>query len=71
MTGRGEMGARPHADRGLHRGGSRRPGTYRVYLETNSGLAPALGLYRSAGFVDLPAQPTSYARCDVWMELRF
>ena len=30
----------------------------------------ALALYRSFGFVDLPAQPTPYARCDVWMELR-
>ena len=45
-------------------------GAIRLYLETNSSLAPALHLYRSAGFVDLPAQPTPYARCDVWMELR-
>jgi putative acetyltransferase len=44
---------------------------HRVYLESNSALTPALNLYRSAGFVDLPSQPTPYARCDVWMELRF
>jgi putative acetyltransferase len=50
---------------------ARAAGAYRVYLESNSALAPALGLYRSAGFVELPAQDTPYARCDVWMELRF
>ncbi len=41
----------------------------RLYLETNSGLAPALGLYRAVGFVDLPARDTAYARADVFMEL--
>ncbi len=43
----------------------------RLYLETNSSLAPALGLYRAMGFVDLDPSmrpPTDYARCDVWME---
>lgn len=46
-------------------------GARRLYLETNSSLAPALGLYRTMGFVDLDAAmrpPTDYARCDVWME---
>lgn len=46
-------------------------GAPRLYLETNSSLGPALGLYRAMGFVDLdPAmRPASdYARCDVWME---
>jgi putative acetyltransferase len=41
----------------------------RLYLETNSSLAPALALYRSMGFRDLPPADTPYARCDVWMEL--
>jgi len=41
----------------------------RLYLETNSGLAPALKLYRSMGFVDLPPTDTPYARADVFMEL--
>lgn len=50
---------------------ARATGAHRVYLESNSALAPALNLYRSAGFVDLPPAPTPYARCDVWMELRF
>jgi GNAT superfamily N-acetyltransferase len=49
---------------------ARAAGAHRVYLESNSALAPALSLYRSAGFVDLPPAPTPYARCDVWMELR-
>ena len=46
-------------------------GARRLYLETNSSLGPALGLYRASGFVDLDpaARPASdYARCDVWME---
>ena len=42
----------------------------RLYLETNSGLAPALGLYRAMGFVDLPTRETPYARADVFMERR-
>src|ERR1700722_5932304 len=37
---------------------ARAAGAHRVYLESNSALAPALALYRSAGFVDLPSQPT-------------
>ena len=45
-------------------------GATRLYLETNSSLAPALGLYRAMGFVDMDAQPTAYARCNVWMERR-
>jgi len=44
-------------------------GAPKLYLETNSALAPALGLYRAMGFVDLPRQDTPYARCDVWMAL--
>lgn len=46
-------------------------GARRLYLETNSSLGPALGLYRAMGFTDLdPAMrpATDYARCDVWME---
>ena len=44
-------------------------GARRLYLETNSGLAPALGLYRAMGFRDAPpAGPGDYARGDVWME---
>ena len=49
---------------------ARRLGAGRLYLETNSGLAPALGLYRSFGFKDVDsAEPSPYARADVKMEL--
>jgi N-acetylglutamate synthase-like GNAT family acetyltransferase len=45
-------------------------GAARLYLETNSGLAPALALYRSFGFLEVtPAEPSPYARADVCMEL--
>ena len=43
-------------------------GARRLYLETNSSLAPALGLYRAMGFVDLAPVETAYARADVFME---
>ena len=46
-------------------------GARRLYLETNSSLGPALGLYRAMGFVDLAPEmrpPSDYARVDVWME---
>lgn len=43
-------------------------GAPRLYLETNSALAPALGLYRAMGFKDLPSQASPYARADVFME---
>ncbi len=43
-------------------------GAPRLYLETNSALAPALALYRAMGFRELAKQETEYARCDVWME---
>lgn len=46
-------------------------GAARLYLETNSGLAPALGLYRAMGFHDLAPAETAYARADVFMERRY
>jgi len=47
-------------------------GAHRLYLETNSGLAPALGLYRTMGFTDVAAPDhNDYARGDVWMERRY
>ncbi len=50
---------------------ARQAGAARLYLETNSTLAPALGLYRRFGFqVVQPAEPSPYARADVVMELR-
>ena len=46
-------------------------GATRLYLETNSGLAPALGLYRAMGFKDLAPTDTPYVRADVFMERRY
>jgi putative acetyltransferase len=46
-------------------------GATRLYLETNSGLAPALGLYRAMGFKDLAPTETPYVRADVFMERRY
>ncbi len=42
----------------------------RLYLETNASQTHAIALYNRFGFVDLPPQPTPYARCNVWMEKR-
>jgi len=50
---------------------ARAAGATRLYLETNSSLAPALALYRAFGFVEItPPEPSPYARADVVMELR-
>jgi ribosomal protein S18 acetylase RimI-like enzyme len=70
--------AEPYKGRGLGRAlmaaaveRAKAAGAPRLYLETNSGLAPALALYRSFGFREItPAEPSPYARADVCMELR-
>lgn len=49
---------------------ARDAGATRLYLETNSAQTHAIALYRRFGFIDLPPQPTPYARCNVWMEKR-
>jgi ribosomal protein S18 acetylase RimI-like enzyme len=48
---------------------ARAAGAPRLYLETNSSLGPALGLYRAMGFRHLAPVATDYARADVFMEL--
>jgi GNAT superfamily N-acetyltransferase len=48
-----------------------RLGAPRLYLETNSSLAPAIGLYRAMGFQHLAPVATDYARADVFMERRY
>ncbi len=49
----------------------RKSGKKRIVLETNSKLAAALHIYRSAGFIEMAPDPnTKYTRCDLWMELR-
>ena len=53
---------------------ARAAGAPRLYLESNTALPPALALYRSVGFVDVPKErrpPKAYARVNVWMELIF
>jgi putative acetyltransferase len=67
-TVRGTGLGRALMDRCIEAG--REAGAPRLYLETNSSLAPARALYLAAGFKDLPPAPTPYARCDTWMELR-
>ena len=63
--GRALMAAMRRARRGA-------AGAPRLYLETNSSLAPALALYRTFGFVEItPPEPSPYARADVVMELKF
>ena len=47
-------------------------GAPRLYLETNSSLGPALGLYRAMGFTDIgPPARNDYVRGDTWMERRY
>jgi putative acetyltransferase len=51
---------------------ARESGAWRLYLESGLRLTPALTLYRSVGFRDVPPErrPRSdYSRADVWMEL--
>ena len=73
-----KMGVRPQAQgKGAGRmlmsaavEAARTMGAKRVYIETNSVLAPALKLYRDAGFQPLKElQPSPYARADVQLEL--
>jgi putative acetyltransferase len=45
---------------------------HRLYLETNHTLTPAISLYRSMGFTDVPEDrlmKSAYKRADVFMEL--
>ena len=51
---------------------ARELGAKGLYLETNHALLPAIGLYRSVGFTDVPAErvvPSPYERADVFMEM--
>ncbi len=48
---------------------ARGTGAKRLYLETNSKLQSAIHVYESLGFRHLPAQPSPYARANVYMEL--
>jgi len=42
----------------------------RVYLDSNTKLAPAIRLYEKLGFVRVTGLPTRYIRVDIQMELK-
>lgn len=44
-------------------------GGRRLFLESNTLLKPAIGIYRKLGFRELPEQHPAYARGDIQMEL--
>jgi GNAT superfamily N-acetyltransferase len=44
-------------------------GAPRVELLSNTVLAPAIGLYRALGFVEVPLPPTEYSRANIKMVL--
>jgi GNAT superfamily N-acetyltransferase len=50
---------------------ARQMGAKRLYLESNTGLTPAITLYYAVGFVRLPegGTPSPYARADIRMTL--
>jgi ribosomal protein S18 acetylase RimI-like enzyme len=45
-------------------------GARRVYLESNTVLKPAIALYHKLGFRKIVGPPSTYARCNIQMELR-
>ncbi|MEL7538547.1 MAG: GNAT family N-acetyltransferase [Pseudomonadota bacterium] len=48
---------------------ARAMGATRLVLDSNRKLTPALALYRSLGFVEVPGSRSPYARCDIQMAL--
>lgn len=48
---------------------ARQLGVKTVWLESNRVLAPALTMYQSVGFREVPRVPTPYARADIRMEI--
>jgi putative acetyltransferase len=48
---------------------ARQLGVDTLWLESNRKLTPALTLYRSVGFKEVPSVPTPYARADIRMEI--
>lgn len=47
---------------------AKRLGATRVYIESNRQLVAALELYKKLGFIEIPAKPSPYARCDIHLE---
>ena len=50
---------------------ARELGARQLELLSNTSLAPAIALYRSLGFVEVPLPPTDYARANIKMVLVF
>lgn len=50
---------------------ARQLGVKTVWLESNRVLTPALTMYKSVGFREVPGVETPYARCDIRMEMIF
>ena len=48
---------------------ARQLGVKTVWLESNRVLTPALTMYRSVGFREVPSVETPYTRCDIRMEM--
>ena len=48
---------------------ARQLGVKTVWLESNRVLTPALAMYKSVGFREVPSMETPYARCDIRMEI--
>ena len=48
---------------------ARQKGVKTVWLESNRKLTPALTMYASVGFCEVPSIPTPYARADIRMEM--
>lgn len=44
-------------------------GAYKIYLESNTSLNPAIKLYSKLGFKKIPGHDTPYKRCNIQMEL--
>ncbi|WP_020595154.1 GNAT family N-acetyltransferase [Spirosoma panaciterrae] len=49
---------------------ARQLGVRTIWLESNRMLTPALTMYASVGFREVPSVPTPYARADIRMEMR-
>ncbi len=48
---------------------ARELGAKKVYLESNTKLAPAINLYHKLGFQKITGHPSPYARCNIQMEI--
>lgn len=46
-------------------------GAKKLVLYSHTSLAPAIGIYRKAGFEEVPVEDGKYARADIKMEISF